>query len=75
MSDILKGRVAIVTGSGQGVGRALAIGLAKHGAIVVTNNRKPGASGSAMLTNCLNWLAPSISAASYSASGMAVMKY
>lgn len=50
MSDILKGRVAIVTGSGQGVGRALAIGLAKHGAIVVTNNRKPGASGSAMLT-------------------------
>ncbi|MBR5261230.1 MAG: SDR family oxidoreductase [Oscillospiraceae bacterium] len=50
MNDLLKGRVAIVTGSGQGVGRAIAIGLAMQGAIVVTNNRKPGSSGNAMLT-------------------------
>lgn len=41
MGDHLKGKVAIVTGSGQGVGRAVAIGLAMEGAKVVTNNRTP----------------------------------
>jgi len=41
MSDRLKGKVAAVTGSGQGIGRAIAIGLAAEGARVVTNNRKP----------------------------------
>ena len=41
MGDRLKGKVAVVTGSGQGIGRAIAIGLAKEGAKVVTNNRKP----------------------------------
>ncbi len=39
MGEHLKGKVAIVTGSGQGVGRALAIGLAMEGAKVITNNR------------------------------------
>ena len=48
--NLLKGKVAVVTGSGQGVGRALAIGLAEHGAKVITNNRKPGSTGNAMLT-------------------------
>lgn len=48
--DLLKGKVAVVTGSGQGVGRALALGLAAHGAKVVTNNRRPGSTGNAMLT-------------------------
>lgn len=48
--ELLKGRVAVVTGSGQGVGRALALGLAAHGAKVVTNNRRPGSTGNAMLT-------------------------
>lgn len=38
----LEGRVAIVTGSGQGIGRGIAVGLAREGAKVVTNNRKPG---------------------------------
>jgi 3-oxoacyl-[acyl-carrier protein] reductase len=50
MTDFLKGRVAIVTGSGQGVGRAIAIGLAAEGAKIVTNNRKKGSTGSQMLT-------------------------
>lgn len=38
----LLGKVAIVTGSGQGVGRGIAVGLAREGCRVITNNRKPG---------------------------------
>lgn len=45
MSDRLKDKVALVTGSGQGIGKAVAIALAKEGAKVVTNNRRPGTSG------------------------------
>jgi len=41
MGNLLKGKVAIVTGSGQGVGRAVAIALADEGAKVITNNRAP----------------------------------
>jgi 3-oxoacyl-[acyl-carrier protein] reductase len=49
MGNALKEKVAAVTGSGQGIGRAIAIGLAKEGAKVVTNNRKPGSTGNAIM--------------------------
>ncbi len=37
MSD-LKGRIALITGSGQGIGRQVALELAKRGATVITND-------------------------------------
>ncbi|MBR2521267.1 MAG: SDR family oxidoreductase [Oscillospiraceae bacterium] len=39
MAKLLEGKVAVVTGSGQGIGRALAMRFAAEGASVVTNNR------------------------------------
>ena len=42
MGNSLLGKVAIVTGSGQGIGRGIALGLAREGCKVITNNRKPG---------------------------------
>ncbi len=45
MGDVLKGKVAVVPGSGQGIGRSIAIALAGEGAKVVTNNRRPGSTG------------------------------
>jgi 3-oxoacyl-[acyl-carrier protein] reductase len=45
MAGKLNGKVAIVTGSGQGIGKAVAKRLAAEGAMVVTNNRKAGTQG------------------------------
>ena len=53
MSASLKGKVAIVTGSGQGIGRVVALAMAKEGAKVVTNNRKPDSTGFAIVNDSL----------------------
>lgn len=44
MGKLLEGRVAIITGSGQGIGKDLAVWMASEGCKVVTNNRKKGSS-------------------------------
>ncbi len=55
----LIGKVAVITGSGQGIGRAIAMGMAAEGAKVVTNNRKPGSTGFAIMNqNLVNSLPP-----------------
>lgn len=38
MGDMLKGRVAVITGAGNGLGRAYAIGMAAQGAKIVVND-------------------------------------
>ena len=45
MDGRLKDKVAIVTGSGQGIGKAIAVVMAREGAKVITNNRRPGTEG------------------------------
>ncbi len=45
MEKRLGGKVALVTGSGQGIGRVVALAMAGEGARVITNNRRAGTSG------------------------------
>ncbi len=42
---MLRNKVAVVTGSGRGIGRSIALAMAKEGANVVVNNRKPDPKG------------------------------
>ena len=50
MANTLAGKAAIVTGSGQGIGRAIAMLLASEGARVVTNSRSPQSDGGTAAT-------------------------
>ena len=51
MGENLKEKVAVVAGSGQGIGRSIAVAMAQEGAAVVTNNRRPGSTGFAIMTD------------------------
>lgn len=39
ISDLLKGRIALVTGAGTGIGAGISVGLAQHGAITIVTGR------------------------------------
>jgi 3-oxoacyl-[acyl-carrier protein] reductase len=51
MAGYLEGRVAVVAGSGQGIGRAIALKFASEGAKVVTNNTRKGSLAKAMVSD------------------------
>ena len=63
MSRLCEGRVAIVTGAAQGVGRQHAVLLAKHGAKVIVNDIGADLDGTKMADNLAYSVADEIKAA------------
>jgi NAD(P)-dependent dehydrogenase (short-subunit alcohol dehydrogenase family) len=51
MGDMLKGRVAVITGAGNGLGRAHALGMAAQGAKIVVNDTGTSAFGEGSSSN------------------------
>ena len=47
----LNGRVALVTGAGRGIGRAIAVALAKDGADIAVNYRRDEAAASEVVAD------------------------
>ncbi|MDP2729485.1 MAG: SDR family NAD(P)-dependent oxidoreductase [Dehalococcoidales bacterium] len=60
MGEKLKGKVAVVTGSGQNIGKGIALAMAKEGAKVVTNNRQPGSTDLITKDKRLETLSPEL---------------
>lgn len=60
MGEKLKGKVAVVTGSGQNIGKGIAMAMAKEGAKVVTNNRQPGSTDLITKNPLLETLSPEL---------------
>ncbi|MBV0911844.1 SDR family oxidoreductase [Anianabacter salinae] len=71
MTGVLQGKTAIVTGAGQGVGRAIAEGLAAEGANVVVNDIGVTLTGEAENANAAEEVAESIRSNGGSAIGNA----
>ncbi len=67
MGDRLKGRVALVTGSGNGIGKAIAHGLAAEGASVVVNDLGSDVMGTGMSSEAADGTVAEIIAAGGSA--------
>ena len=56
MMKRLEGKVAIVTGSDRGIGRGIAISLAKEGCNVIVNSHKDVKEGSDVVNEITNIL-------------------